>query len=82
MCRGLSEDVCKLSELDVNAYGQPTQPDEHGFRTGCPPPEAAAQVLRQTAEEAERAVNHLLVSMVRMRLTSGQKRLIVHDHQS
>ena len=30
--------IMTLADLDVNAYGKPTNPDEHGYRTGCPPP--------------------------------------------
>eukprot|EP00913_Durusdinium_trenchii_P034459 g32240.t1 len=36
-----STDLSKVTELDVNAYGQPTRPDESGFRTGVPPPPEA-----------------------------------------
>lgn len=63
--RGISDDISKVSELDVNAYGKPTNPDEHGFRTGCPPPPEVAEVLRRTAEEAEAAVSHNLVTQRR-----------------
>lgn len=63
--RGISDDIGNVSELDVNAYGQPTNPDEHGYRTGCPPPPEVAEVLRRTAEEAEGAVSHALVSQRR-----------------
>mmetsp|Transcript_12169 Transcript_12169/g.28389 ORF Transcript_12169/g.28389 Transcript_12169/m.28389 type:complete len:290 (+) Transcript_12169:99-968(+) len=59
--RGLSDGIGKVSDLDVNAYGQPTNPDEHGFRTGCPPPPEVAEVLSRTAEEAEAAVSVALV---------------------
>lgn len=59
--RGISSDLSKVSELDVNAYGKPSNPDEHGFRTGCPPPPEVADVLRRTAEEAEAAVSVALV---------------------
>lgn len=60
--RGISDDLSKVSELDVNAYGQPTNPDEHGYRTGCPPPPEVSDVLMRTAEEAEAAVSVELVS--------------------
>ncbi|CAD7973844.1 unnamed protein product [Amoebophrya sp. A120] len=57
--RGLSEDT--NFPLDVNAYGTPTNPDEHGFRTGCPPPGEVGEVLIRTANESEQAVAHTLV---------------------
>jgi hypothetical protein len=56
--RGIQSSV---SELDINAYGTPTNPDEHGYRTGCPPPPEVAEVLARTAEEAEAAVSVALV---------------------
>jgi len=59
--RGISADLSKVSELDVNAYGKPSNPDEHGYRTGCPPPPEVADVLSRTAEEAEAAVSVALV---------------------
>ena len=58
--RGLSGDT-RISELDVNAYGTPTCPDEHGYRTGVPPAGQAAEVLKRTAEEAFMAVSDMLV---------------------
>jgi len=58
--RGLSSEI-PLNELDINAYGTPTNPDEHGYRTGVPPPGAAADVLRKTAEECRMAVDDRLV---------------------
>jgi len=60
--RGIQSSV---SELDVNAYGTPTNPDEHGYRTGCPPPPEVAEVLARTAEEAEAAVSVALVQQKR-----------------
>eukprot|EP00933_Yihiella_yeosuensis_P061769 TRINITY_DN64614_c0_g1_i1.p1 TRINITY_DN64614_c0_g1~~TRINITY_DN64614_c0_g1_i1.p1 ORF type:complete len:293 (-),score=71.05 TRINITY_DN64614_c0_g1_i1:139-1017(-) len=63
--RGISEDLSKVTELDVNAYGQPTSPDENGYRTGCPPPPEVADVLSRTAEEAEAAVSVNLVAQKR-----------------
>mmetsp|Transcript_85405 Transcript_85405/g.167111 ORF Transcript_85405/g.167111 Transcript_85405/m.167111 type:complete len:290 (+) Transcript_85405:131-1000(+) len=63
--RGISDSLSNVSELDVNAYGQPTNPDEHGYRTGCPPPAEVADVLRRTAEEAEAAVSVDLVAQRR-----------------
>jgi len=63
--RGISSEIGKVSELDSNAYGTPTNPDEHGFRTGCPPPPEVADVLSRTAEEAEAAVSHALVAQKR-----------------
>lgn len=68
--RGISEDLSKVTELDVNAYGQPTRPDEHGYRTGCPPPPEVADVLSRTAEEAEAAVS---VSLVEQKRTLDRK---------
>jgi len=59
--RGLNDETTKYTPLDVNAYGAPTNPDEHGFRTGCPPPAEVASVLIRTADEAEAAVSHTLV---------------------
>jgi len=63
--RGISDDLSKVTELDVNAYGKPTNPDEHGYRTGCPPPGEVSDVLSRTAEEAEAAVSHTLVAQRR-----------------
>lgn len=63
--RGISDELGKVSELDPNAYGQPTNPDEHGYRTGCPPPPEVAEVLSRTAEEAETAVSVNLVAQRR-----------------
>lgn len=63
--RGISDEIGKVSTLDVNAYGVPTNPDEHGYRTGCPPPPEVAEVLSRTAEEAEAAVSHTLVAQKR-----------------
>lgn len=60
--RGISEDLSKVTELDVNAYGQPTKPDEQGYRTGVPPPPEVADVLSRTAEEAAAAVDGALVA--------------------
>lgn len=60
--RGISSNV---SELDINAYGTPTNPDEHGYRTGCPPPPEVSEVLARTAEEAEAAVSVALVQQKR-----------------
>jgi len=63
--RGISDDLSKVSELDVNAYGAPTNPDEHGFRTGVPPPPEVAEVMSRTAEEAEAGVSVELVAQRR-----------------
>jgi len=63
--RGISDEIGKVSTLDVNAYGTPTNPDEHGYRTGCPPPPEVAEVLRRTAEEAQSAVSANLVAQRR-----------------
>mmetsp|Transcript_2583 Transcript_2583/g.6045 ORF Transcript_2583/g.6045 Transcript_2583/m.6045 type:complete len:288 (+) Transcript_2583:43-906(+) len=51
--RGLTDETAKISELDINAYGKPTNPDPHGYRTGCPPPPETAAVLTRMADEAE-----------------------------
>jgi|Transcript_15918 hypothetical protein len=63
--RGIGDEIGKVSDLDPNAYGQPTNPDEHGYRTGCPPPPEVADVLHRTAEEAEAAVSLALVAQRR-----------------
>jgi hypothetical protein len=63
--RGISDAISGVSELDVNAYGAPTNPDENGFRTGVPPPPEVAEVMSRTAEEAEAAVSVELVSQRR-----------------
>jgi hypothetical protein len=59
--RGLSDETSKVSELDTNAYGAPTNPDPYGYRTGCPPPQAVADIMAKTADEALAAVAHTLV---------------------
>jgi len=63
--RGISDDLSKVTELDVNAYGQPTNPDEHGYRTGVPPPPEVGDIMLRTAEEAEAAVSVELVAQRR-----------------
>lgn len=63
--RGISDDLSKVSELDTNAYGKPTAPDESGYRTGCPPPPEVAEVMSRTAEEAEAAISATLVEQKR-----------------
>lgn len=63
--RGLSDETAKCTELDVNAYGTPTNPDPHGYRTGCPPPQATADVMLRTAEDQLAAVSHKLVEQKR-----------------
>jgi hypothetical protein len=60
--RGISDEIGNVTELDVNAYGRPTNPDEHGYRTGCQPPPEVSDVLSRTAEEAEAAVSAQLVA--------------------
>lgn len=57
--RGLTDDT--NFPLDVNAYGKPTNPDDYGYRTGCPPPNEVGEVLIRTADESDVAVNHNLV---------------------
>jgi hypothetical protein len=59
--RGLSDETAKCTELDINAYGAPTNPDPHGYRTGCPPPQATADVMLRTAEDQLHAVSQKLV---------------------
>lgn len=59
--RGLGDDTAKFTELDVNSYGTPTNPDPHGYRTGCPPPAATGAVMTKTAEDALAAMSHKLV---------------------
>lgn len=63
--RGISDSTGSVSTLDVNAYGTPTNPDQYGYRTGCPPPPEVAEVLTRTADEAEAAVSHTLVAQKR-----------------
>jgi len=63
--RGIGDSIGQVSELDPNAYGQPTNPDEHSYRTGCPPPPEVADVMHRTAEEAEAAVSVTLVAQRR-----------------
>merc|ERR1712216_1013729 len=50
-----------VTELDVNAYGTPTNPDPYGYRTGCPPPKATADIMLKTAEDALAAMSHTIV---------------------
>lgn len=59
--RGLSDATSNVTPLDINAYGKPNAPDEHGYRTGCPPPTDVAAVLERTAKDAALAVDHNLV---------------------
>jgi hypothetical protein len=56
--RGLSDETGKVTELDVNAYGTPTNPDPYGYRTGCPPPKGVADIMEKTAAEALAAISH------------------------
>merc|ERR1719215_2540262 len=63
--RGISESVSNVTELDVNAYGKPSNPDEHGYRTGVPPPPEVSEIMMRTAEEAEAAVSVELVAQRR-----------------
>jgi len=58
--RGISSD--HNFQLDPNAYGKPTAPDQYGYRSGCPPPGEVAEVLLRTATEAETECGPLLVS--------------------
>jgi hypothetical protein len=59
--RGISDETGQVSELDINAYGTPTNPDPYGYRTGCPPPKATADIMQKTAEDALAAMSHTLV---------------------
>eukprot|EP00820_Chromera_velia_P025612 Cvel_34278.t1-p1 / transcript=Cvel_34278.t1 / gene=Cvel_34278 / organism=Chromera_velia_CCMP2878 / gene_product=Uncharacterized protein C21orf59, putative / transcript_product=Uncharacterized protein C21orf59, putative / location=Cvel_scaffold5821:1822-4058(+) / protein_length=251 / sequence_SO=supercontig / SO=protein_coding / is_pseudo=false len=61
--RGLTEETAKLSGIDVNAQGTPTNPDPHGYRCGVPPSNETAEVLKKTATEAEEALSHQMVSL-------------------
>jgi len=63
--RGISDEVSNVTDLDVTAYGVPTNPDDNGYRTGCPPPPEVADILSRTAEEAEAAISHELVAQRR-----------------
>merc|ERR1712224_986003 len=73
--RGIGDEIGKVSDLDPNAYGQPTSPDEHGYRTGCPPPPEVAEVLRRTAEEAQAAVS---INLVAQRRTLTRQDALAH----
>ena len=61
--RGLSKEVAKLSELDSDSYGMPTNPDEYAQRTGVPPAAEIAAVLNRTADAAISAVDVKLVNL-------------------
>merc|ERR1719326_1747701 len=63
--RGLTDSVSEGTPLDVNAYGKPTNPDQYGYRTGCPPPPEVGDVLTRTADEGEAAISHTLVAQRR-----------------
>ncbi|PFH35635.1 putative protein c21orf59 [Besnoitia besnoiti] len=59
--RGLTAEVAKLSDLDVYAYGQPTNPDPTGYRTGVQPPPETVEILEETATRSAETVSHLKV---------------------
>ena len=50
---GISGTIGSVSELDINAYGTPTNPDEHGYRTGCPPPPEVPSSSRKHGPSAQ-----------------------------
>ncbi|KYF46606.1 putative protein c21orf59 [Toxoplasma gondii TgCatPRC2] len=56
--RGLTAEVAKLSDLDIHAYGEPTNPDPTGYRTGVQPPPEAAEILEETAGRSAENVSH------------------------
>ncbi|CDJ31676.1 uncharacterized protein EMH_0009880 [Eimeria mitis] len=56
--RGLTEEVAKLSNLNVHPDGPPTNPDPHHCRTGVPPPKEVADVILRTCSEAKEALSH------------------------
>eukprot|EP00919_Chromeraceae_sp_WS-2016_P013202 GHVR01030866.1.p1 GENE.GHVR01030866.1~~GHVR01030866.1.p1 ORF type:complete len:289 (+),score=81.89 GHVR01030866.1:44-910(+) len=59
--RGLSDEVAKLSNINLDVYGKPTNPDPTGYRTGVPPCEHLQEVLKKTAREAREAVSKVSV---------------------
>jgi hypothetical protein len=59
--RGLSEETGKVSELNIHAYGEPTNLDEYGYRTGCPPPSGVTAIMLKAAEAGQAAVHYKLV---------------------
>ncbi|CDJ40149.1 hypothetical protein, conserved [Eimeria tenella] len=56
--RGLTEEVARLSNLNVYPDGPPTNPDPHFYRTGHPPPEETKNVILKAVEEAKEALSH------------------------
>ncbi|CDJ60050.1 hypothetical protein, conserved [Eimeria maxima] len=56
--RGLTEEVAKLSNLNVYPDGPPTNPDPHFYRTGLPPPKEVADIILRTCAEAKEALSH------------------------
>nr|CEL67885.1 TPA: Uncharacterized protein C21orf59 [Neospora caninum Liverpool] len=56
--RGLTAEVAELSDLDIHAYGEPTNPDPTGYRTGVQPPPETAEILEQTAGRSAETVSH------------------------
>ncbi|KAL8451151.1 hypothetical protein Emed_002189 [Eimeria media] len=57
--RGLTEEVAKLSNLDVYPDGPPTNPDPHFYRTGVPPPKEVDLREPLTLEQAKESLNLL-----------------------
>ncbi|CDJ46726.1 hypothetical protein, conserved [Eimeria brunetti] len=55
--RGLTEEVAKLSNLNLYPDGPPTNPDPHFYRTGLPPPKEVADVILRTSAEAKEALS-------------------------
>ena len=60
--RGLTDEIAKLSDLNVNAYGASTNPDQYGQRTGATPAKEICDILNRTATDAESAVSANLVA--------------------
>ncbi|KAL8424765.1 hypothetical protein Efla_001354 [Eimeria flavescens] len=61
--RGLTEEVAKLSNLNVYPDGPPTNPDPHLYRTGVPPPKEVADVIIKTCKEVQEALSHKKVDL-------------------
>ncbi|OEH75426.1 cilia- and flagella-associated protein 298 [Cyclospora cayetanensis] len=61
--RGLTEEVAKLSNLDVCPDGTPTNPDPHLYRTGVPPAKEVADVILRTCNETKEALSHKKVEL-------------------
>ncbi|KAL8272478.1 hypothetical protein Esti_003601 [Eimeria stiedai] len=61
--RGLTEEVAKLSNLDVYPDGPPTNPDPHFYRTGVPPPKEVADVITKTCKDVQEALSRNQVDL-------------------